>query len=237
MAYLAHFTNIEKFIKLNNKIPEYALSYERKYLLIEGIDNRIPLYAREYKREYLFIKGINSQLKFLIKKLDSLNHGLFESKRSTIIKNIMKNFLRKQEEGKLKNISDVILPIEFTYNIYFINEQSEYYKLGYDAFCDMGDRGDRDVKFYDIDGKVEYFVDGKPYPGFIEFYDIFKKIYCQIKNENNDSDDEYYDYDSDDYDYETNILVFDSDSDNDNDCQIKKEDSDSDSDSDDEYYD
>ena len=137
MAYLAHFSTIEKFIKLNN--------------------NKIPNFEKEYIREYLFIKGINSQLKFLIKKLDTLNHGLFESKTSTIIKNIMKNFLRKQEEGKLKNISDIILPSDIIYNIDFINEKFGYYKLRYDAFCDMGDRGDRDVKFYDIDGKVEDF--------------------------------------------------------------------------------
>ena len=28
----------------------------------------------------------------------------------------------------------------------------------------------------DDDSVGEYLVDGKPYPGFIEFYDIFKKI-------------------------------------------------------------
>ena len=52
--------------------------------------------------------------------------------------------------------------------------------------------------------KLRILVDGKPYPGFIEFYDIFKKTYCQIKNEDSDIDYEDYDcdcdenYDSDD---------------------------------------
>ena len=134
---------------------------------------------------------------YLINKLDTLNHGLFESKTVVGIKNIMKRFLRAQEKGKLKNISNFILPSDITCNLNSINKNFELYKLRYDAFC-----GDDFVYGGDSD---EYFVDGKPYPGFIEFYDIFKKIYNQIKNEDEDEDD-YEDYD---------IILLDSDSDDD----------------------
>ena len=173
--------------------------------MMEIRNNKIPHYAENYKKEYLFIRGINKDFKYLINKLDSLNHGLFESKTVVRIKNIMKDFIRGQEKGKLKNISGMILPSDITNNLIFINKNFELYKLRYDAFCDDdfvygNDSDDSD------DENGEYLVDGKPYPGFIEFYDIFKKIYNQIKFSDDDSDD-YSDYE--DYD----IILPDSDDD------------------------
>ena len=121
----------------------------------------------------------------------------------------MKRFLRGQENGKFKDISNFIFPDNILNNIIFINQQFGYYKLRYDAFCDDSDDDDSNsfsdiVGDYDSDsdsdsdeynndsdngGDSEYLVDGKPYPGFIEFYDIFKKIFNQIKNDDCDSDD------------------------------------------------
>ena len=157
-------------------------------------NNKIPEYAKDFKKEWLYIRGINKEFMYLINKLDLLNHGLFETKIVNRIKNIMKDFLRAQEKGKLKNISNFILPGDIICNLNSINKNFELYKLRYDAFCDDDDfvyGSDSD------DENDEYLVDGKPYPGFIEFYDIFKKIYNQIKNEDSDSDSDYEDDDSD----------------------------------------
>ena len=102
-----------------------------------------------------------------------------------------------------------MLPSDITKNLNFINQQFDIYKQRYDAFDD-----DYDYDYgsdSDDDGDGEYLVDGKPYPGFIEFYDIFKNIYNQIKNE-----DSYSDSDSDsDGEFENyNIILPDSDDDN-----------------------
>ena len=150
--------------------------------------NKIPKYAREYKREYQFIRGINKDFKYLINKLDNLNNGLFESKLTDRIKFNMKRFLRGQEKGKLKDISDFIFQDNILNNIIFINESFDCYKLRYDAFCDDddddvkeniylsdSDSDSDDDSYYVhnyIGGEVndEYLVNGKPYPGFIEFY-------------------------------------------------------------------
>ena len=179
--------------------------------------NKIPEYAREYKREYQFIKGLNKEFKYFIKKLNDLNNGLFETKSTNRIKYYMKRFLRGQENGKFKDISNFIFPDNILNNIIFINQQFGYYKLRYDAFCDDSDDdsngfsdivgdydSDSDSDEYnddsDDDGNGEYLVDGKPYPGFIEFYDIFKKIFNQIKNESCDSDSDEYDSDREELD-------------------------------------
>ena len=136
--------------------------------MTENANNKIPHYAREYKREYQFIRGINKEFKYLINKLDNLNNGLFESYIADRIKYFMKRFLRGQEKGKLKDISDLVLCKEDINNLIFINEHFGYYKLRYDAFSE----------------------DEKPYPGFKEIYDIFKLFFNQIKYESCYSDDE-----------------------------------------------
>ena len=173
--------------------------------------NKIPTYANEYKREYLFIGGLNKEFKYLINKLDDLNNGLFESNTVNRIKFIMKRFLQGQEKGKLKDINNLMLPRYDVDNLIFINQQFGYYKLRYDAFCE--DNYDND--YYsdddsDDDGKNEYLVDGKPYPGFKEIYDIFKLFFNQIKYEGCDSDS--------DSDIEDFVIVLpDSDDDSDSD--------------------
>ena len=181
--------------------------------------NKIPEYAKEYKREYQFIRGLNKEFEYFIKKLNNLNNGLFETNSTNSIKYYMKRFLRRQEDGRFKDISNFIFPDNILNNIIFINEQFGYYKLRYDAFCDDSDDDDSNsfsniVGDYDSDsdsdeynddsdngGNSEYLVDGKPYPGFIEFYDIFKQIYNQIKKDDysDEYESDYYDSDIDCY--------------------------------------
>ena len=185
MGILAQFSTTSQ-TELNGKMTENA-------------NNKIPEYAREYKREYQFIRGINKEFKYFINKLDNLNNGLFESYIADRIKYFMKRFLRGQERGKLKDISNLMLQRDDLNNLIFIKEQFGYYKLRYDAFYDDSDD---DNDYYsdddsDDDGNGEYLVDSKPYPGFKEFYDIFKLFFNQIKYESCDSDCDSDEYDSD----------------------------------------
>ena len=191
--------------------------------LIKSANNKIPEYASDFKREYQFIRLINREFKYFLNKLDDLNRGLFESNISNRIKYFMTRFLKAQEKGKLKDISNLIFPsydIDNIRNLLLINENFKMYKLRYDAFCDEDDDNDYYIDDEDDDdGNGEYLVDGKPYPGFIELYNIFKIFFNQIKYKGYDSDSES-ESDSEDYDI---VIQF---SDSEDDC-------DSDSDSDD----
>ena len=108
--------------------------------------NKIPIYAIDYKREYLFIRGLNKEFMYLINKLDKINDGLFESNSVNRIKNIMKRFLRGQEKGKLKDISDSFLPI---YDYSFIQEF--YINVNYEY--EFGDNI-IDSEFFELVGKI-----------------------------------------------------------------------------------
>ena len=114
---------------------------------------KIPHYARDYKKEYLFIIGLNKEFKYLINKLDNLNNGLFESNISNRIKYNMKRFLRGQEKGKLKDISEFVIP---RYDYLYIQDfcLNLYYE----------------IKFYDN-------------PSYKEFFDLIGKLYNKIKIE------------------------------------------------------
>ena len=173
-------------------------------------NNKIPEYAREYKKEYLFIRGINKEFKYFIDKLDDLNNGLFESHRADRIKNFMKRFLRAQEKGKLKDISNMVFREDDVDNLIFINKQFSMYKIRWDYFNDS-DEDDVDVDVVDDDSDDEDVVDGKNvYPGFKEIYDIFELFFSKLNIK--------YEYDSDsdsDSDYEIVLNVSDSDSDSD----------------------
>ena len=69
----------------------------------------IPEYAKDYKREYIFIRGINKDFMYFIKKFAKLNQRIFQSKIADRMKYNMERFLRGQEKGKLKDISDLRL--------------------------------------------------------------------------------------------------------------------------------
>ena len=125
-------------------------TYSNYQNCIKSTNNEIPEYATNYKKEYLYIRGLNKEFKYFINKLHDLNNGLFESNISNRIKYNMKRFLRGQEKGKRKDISELVLQREDLANLIFINEQFGYYKLRYDAFSN----------------------NRKPYPGFKEIYDF-----------------------------------------------------------------
>ena len=73
-----------------------------------------------------------------------------------------------------------------------VNRYFDLCKYRYDYFCDYSyDSDDSD------NAAGEYLVDGKPYPGFKEIYDIFKLFFNQIKYESCDSDCDSDEYDSD----------------------------------------
>ena len=95
MGFLATFSNFQNFIKSNNKIPEYA---------------------RDYKKKFLFIIGINKELKYFVDNINEASTGLFENHRVDRIKYFIKRFLKGQERGKLKDISNLMLPkYDFSY--------------------------------------------------------------------------------------------------------------------------
>ena len=81
--------------------------------------NKIPPYAINYKKEYLYIRGLNKEFKYLINKLDNINNGLFTTKNVDRIKSLIKKFLKAQEKGKLKDISEFMLP---KYDYVFIKD-------------------------------------------------------------------------------------------------------------------
>ena len=81
--------------------------------------NKIPPYATNYKKENLYIRGLNKEFKYLINKLDYLNNGLFITKSAERIKSLIKKFLKAQEKGKLKDISEFMLP---KYDYVFIKD-------------------------------------------------------------------------------------------------------------------
>ena len=167
-------------------ILEHLSNYQN---CIKSTNNKIPEYAREYKKEYLYIRGLNKEFKYFINKLDNLNNGLFESNISNRIKYNMKRFLRGQERGKLKDISNLMLPRYDVDNLIFINERFRMYKIRWDFFNPSDDSDDSD----DEDDEVD---DNNVYPGFKEIYDIFKLFFSKLNIEYEDSDSDEYDSDS-----------------------------------------
>ena len=134
----------------------------------------------------------------------------------------MKRFLRAQEKGKFTNISKFVFPSYASkdfFNILFIYDQLIFCEERYNHFkyyinlkyynnlnlyididnnvniesdSDSDSDSDNDYSDRGIYCERESIVDGKPYPGFIEFYDYFKRIFVQFK-----FGDSYTDSDSD----------------------------------------
>ena len=123
---LNHLSNYQNCVKLTN--------------------NKIPEFARDYKKEYLYIRGLNKEFKYFYNHLDEINNGLFKSKRSDRLCNLIKRFLRGQEKGKLKDISDLMLP---KYDYSFIQEF--YININYEV--EFGDNT-IDVEFFELIGKL-----------------------------------------------------------------------------------
>ena len=107
---------------------------------IKSTNSKIPEYATNYKKEYLYIRGLNKEFKYFINKLDDLNNGLFESNISNRIKYNMKRFLRGQEKGKIKDISNLMLQRDdycYIEDFYFYYEIEFGNKPSYKEFFDL----------------------------------------------------------------------------------------------------
>ena len=115
--------------------------------------NKIPVYAREYKKEYLFIRGLNKEFKYFVDNLDKANTGLFESHKVDRIKYFIKRFLRGQESGKLKDISNLMLP---KYDFVYIQE---------------------------FHFNIQYLIEFEDNPDYVEISDLISKVYKKIKIE------------------------------------------------------
>ena len=143
---------------------------------IKSTNNKIPEYARDYKKEYLFIRGINKEFKYFINKLDKLNDGLFESNIANRIKYFMKRFLRAQERGKLKDISEFkIYEDDVVFNLIRIKNKLNNIDQYLDFILNCYHK--EDLIFINT------------YPGFIDFYYYFNLFFSKLNIK--------YEYDSD----------------------------------------
>ena len=165
MGIVEHLSVSQNFIKSTNKIPEYA---------------------RDYKKEYLFIIGINKEFKYFVDNINDATRGLFENHKVDRIKYFIKRFLRGQEKGKLRDISNVEINYNDVNNLIKIKNNFTNFNQ-YINFC---------KSCYDDDD--EPFID--PYPGFKNIYDDFE-LFCskfKIKYEDGGSFwDHFTDSDSD----------------------------------------
>ena len=159
-------------------------------------NNKIPEFARDYKKEYQ-IRGLNKEFKYFYNHLDEINNGLFKSKRSDRLCYLIKRFLRGQEKGKLKNISEFVIYEDVVDYLIKIKDNFYYYKIRYDALKESSDvdDDDEDSDADDVDD---------PYPGFENIYYYFELFFSKLNIE-------YEDSDSDSDSEELNILYTDSD--------------------------
>ena len=154
MAYLAHFTNIEKFYKLNNKIPDYA---------------------KDFKNEWLYITGINRKcgdfIKILGENIDSIEKVFWSSRARALIRDF-KNVLEAQKMGKLQNISDFYFKYFDINNIECLEEQLDNYR---DLYVDP-DSYEFDKESYDLNIDIDY-------PGSRELFNLIILFNDKIKKE------------------------------------------------------
>ena len=129
--------------------------------------NIIPEYAREYKREYQFIRLINKEIKYFLDNHDNMNNGLFTTHKVDRIKYFIKRFLRGQEKGKLKDISNFDLDEEEFDNLIEVNNNFRMFYYRHEVV---------------------------PYPGFDNIYYDFVSFFNKLKI--NNKYDNFRDYDS-----------------------------------------
>ena len=165
MGSLAQSSNFQNCIKRTNKIPEYA---------------------RDFKKEWLCIRGINKECGNIIKSLD-FGGDLFNSSRANGLKGYIRQILRAEEFGKIKNVSSLNFKDCDVNNILCLEEQL-------DSYCDLyvdPDSYEFDQEYYDLCIDIDY-------PGFKELLRLVSLFNDKIKKEE-----------------PTFNLIFDSDSDSD----------------------
>ena len=130
------------------------------------IKSKIPEYAKDYKKEWLCMRWINKTCGEFIKRLD-FGGDLFNSPQANRLKKYIRQILRAEELGNIKDIS--------SFRIKFIdvdNLITFFHKMNYDEFVDDNTNS---------------------YPGYREFYECFSKCINKINiefPEKNESDSE-----------------------------------------------
>ena len=118
--------------------------------------NKIPEYAKDFKREWQYIRGINKTCGIFLKENSSTSGEIFNSPIANRIKYDIKNFLKAQERGRLKDISNFCFSFIDANNIECLEEQMSYYT---DIYVD--DSFQFNDEYYELN------VD-RDYPGFKE---------------------------------------------------------------------
>ena len=144
---------------------------------IKSTNNKIPPYATNYKKEYLYIRGLNKEFKCFYNHLDEINNGLFKSKRSDRLCYLIKRFLRGQEKGKLKDISEFEIEYDIVFNLNKIKNKLNNIDQYLDFILNCYHK--EDLIFINT------------YPGFIDFYYYFNLFFTKLNIK--------YEYDSDDF--------------------------------------
>ena len=131
----------------------------------------IPDYAKDFRNEWLFIRGINKTCGEFIKRLD-FGGNLFNSPQANRLKYFIKNFLKAQELGYLKDISCFMFKDCDINNIDCLEEQL-------DNYCDLyvdSDSYKFDQEYYDLQ------ID-RDYPGFKELLGLVSLFNDKVKRE------------------------------------------------------
>ena len=155
--------------------------------------NKIPEYVREYKKEYLFIRGLNKEIKYIIDFMEYDDDNEFKSHKLDRIMKFIKRFLRAQEKGRLKDISN----LEFNYDdvdniIELIRNLPEYLCFIQHHYDWSRDDDESLISRYEI------------YKNDLELF--LSKLNIEIEYSDSDSDTDYDDYE---------IILPDSDDDSD----------------------
>ena len=151
----------------------------------------IPEYAKDYKREWQYIRGINKTCGIFLKKLhkDDCGGKLFNIPIANSLKYHIKNFLKAQESGRLKDVSNFYFKYSDADNIEYLEEQMSYY---IDIYVDP-DSFEFNQEYYDL--RID-----RDYPGFKELIGLLSSLNDKIKREDpiiifkSDSDSDSEDY-------------------------------------------
>ena len=224
MGILEHFSS-----RFNQEMTRNNQDFNHQNYA-KSTNKKIPPYAQNYKKEYLYIRGINKEFKYFYKHLDEINDGLFKSKRSDSLCYLIKRFLRGQEKGKLRDISNFVIYEDDVDYLIKIKDEFRCYKIRYDALKESSDSdsdSDADIDIdsdsdsdsdADIDSDSDSDADDvdDPYPGFENIYYYFElffsKLNIEYEDSDSDSDSEYLNFSYTDSDFEDfcnnlNILV------------------------------
>ena len=101
--------------------------------------NDYPSNLKDYLREVKYVENINKHFEFIVcdiwdrKRLFiKCSHAVDNDdyiKRFNILYELIKDFLKKIEDGELKDISNFIFPIEYVFNIFEVKKDLIITKL------------------------------------------------------------------------------------------------------------